>query len=87
MQFDDGAVDDYSDLPPISGSAQRHGGQPAFYPSGLRDDGYTPSMPAQVCAYEMNLHDWVPRPGPALNHNRLRNHSCPCARLLASGYV
>ena len=46
-QADVGVIDDYSDLPPVSGSAQRRGGQRP-YPSGLCDDGHSPSLPAQV---------------------------------------
>ena len=48
VQFDDGAVDDYSDLPPVSGSAQQHSRPRPFCPSGLRDDGYSPSLYVQV---------------------------------------
>ena len=47
-QFDDGGVDDYSDLPPMSDLAQQHSRQRPFCPSGLRDDGYTPSLHGQV---------------------------------------
>jgi hypothetical protein len=47
-QYGDGALDDYSDLPPMSGLAQQHSRQQPFCPSGLRDDGYTPSLHGQV---------------------------------------
>ena len=60
-QVDNGAIDDYSDLPPMSGSAQRPGVQ-RICPSGLCDDGYTQSLPAQVCTHRQPLPGCMPQP-------------------------